>query len=132
LSGICIATYTLADREGARLLSPWTYNLYIFTIMALGSSAYVSLTRHRLTARVEWRTNWLSIASTGVINVVNYMVVLWALTLAPTSYVSALRGTSIVMSSFYGWRVQKERLGYSRVLGALLIVLGIISLALGG
>jgi drug/metabolite transporter (DMT)-like permease len=132
LSGICIAAYTLADREGARLISPWTYNLYIFTIMALGSSAYVGLTQHRLTAQIEWRTNWLSIASTGIINVVNYMVVLWALTLAPTSYVSAIRGASIVMSSFYGWRMRQEQLGYSRALGAGLIVLGIASLAIGG
>jgi drug/metabolite transporter (DMT)-like permease len=132
LSGLCIATYTLADRDGARLISPWMYNLYIFTIMALGSSLYVVLTRHRLTAQIEWRTNWLSIVSTGVINVVNYMVVLWALTLAPTSYVSALRGTSIVMSSFYGWRVRGERISYSRMLGALFSVLGIVSLALGG
>ncbi len=132
LSGLCIAIYTLADREGVRLISPVSYNFYIFSLMALGLTPYLLLTRHRLTARAEWHTHWLSIVGTGTVSILNYLIVLWALSLLPTSYVSAVRGSSIVMGAFYGWRIRHEHLGSARVLAVLFIVLGIASLALGG
>src|SRR5207249_7371151 len=55
LSGVCISIYTLADREGVRLISPVTYNLYVFIMMALGTTPFVLLTSRRLTARSELR-----------------------------------------------------------------------------
>lgn len=132
LSGVCISIYTLADREGVRLVSPVTYNFYVFTLMALGFTPYVLLTRHRLTARREWRVSWLGIIGTGIINIVNYLIILWALTFVPTSYVSAVRGTSIVIGAFYGWRIRHEHLGSARLLAIVLIFAGIVSLAVGG
>ena len=132
ISGVCISIYTLADREGVRLISPVTYNLYVFIMMALGTTPFVLLTSRRLTARSELRVNWLGIVGTGIVNIVNYLIVLWALTTVPASYVSAVRGSSIVIGAFYGWRLRGERLGANRLLAVLLIAAGILSLALGG
>ncbi|MBI1801435.1 MAG: EamA family transporter [Chloroflexi bacterium] len=132
LSGLFIAAYTLADREGVRLISPVTYNFYVFTLMALGLTPYLWFSRYRHTARAEWRANWLSISGTGTVSILNYLVVLWALTIMPASYVSAVRSTSIVIGAFYGWRLRHERLGSARLVAVSLITLGIISLAVGG
>ncbi len=132
ISGVCISIYTLADREGVRLISPITYNLYVFAMMALGTTPFVLLTHRRLTARSELRVNWLGIAGTGFVNIANYLVVLWALTVAPASYVSAVRGTSIVIGAIYGWRLRGEQLGANRGIAVVLIALGIVSLAVGG
>ncbi len=140
LSGICISIYTLADREGVRLLTslmeglkgPILYNFYVFILMAVGVTPYMLLTRHRVTARAELKQNWLGIVCTGVVNISNYLLILWALTILPTSYVSAVRGTSIVMGAFYGWRLRHEHLGANRLIAVVLIVCGIVSLAVGG
>ncbi|MCA1552933.1 MAG: DMT family transporter [Chloroflexi bacterium] len=132
LSGICISIYTLADREGVRLVSPLIYNFYVFASMAIGVTPYILLSRSRLTARRELGVNWLGITATGIVNLSNYLLILWALTLLPASYVSAVRGSSIVMGAFYGWRLRGERLGANRVIAVVLIALGITSLAIGG
>lgn len=132
LSGFFISVYTLADQQGVRLISPVTYNLYIFALMALGFTPYMLLTHRWRTARSEFMTNWKGISGTGVVNIVNYLVILWALTILPASYVSAVRGSSIIMGAYYGWRVRGEPLGSARVVAVFLIVTGIISLAVGG
>ena len=132
MSGMCIAVYTLADRQGVRLIDPKIYNLYVYLLMALGFTPYMLLSRHRLTARVEWNANWLSIVGTGVVSIASYMIVLWAMTIAPISYVSAVRGASIVIGAFYGWRLRRERFGSARIAAVILFTAGIASLALGG
>ncbi len=132
LSGICIATYTLADRQGVRLIDPKIYNLYVYLVMALGFTPVMLLSHYRLTARLTWNANWVGIIGTGIVSITSYMIVLWALTLAPVSYVSAIRGTGVIIGAFYGWRLRHERLGAPRALGAALFALGVASLALGG
>ena len=131
LSGVCIAAYTLADRQGVNLVDPRIYNLYVYLVMALGFTPYFLLSRYRHTARPTWDANWLGIVGTGIVSIASYMIVLWALTVAPVAYVSAMRGTGVVISAFYGWRLRREHLGAPRVLGALLFALGVVSLAAG-
>src|SRR5204862_5753305 len=97
VSGFCIAVYTLADRQGVRLVSPVIYNVDTFVIMAAGFAPYMLLTSRRLTTGGEFKAHWLGIASTGIVNVGNYLIVLWALTVLPASYVSAVRGSSIIL-----------------------------------
>lgn len=132
IAGLCISIYTLADRQGVQFVSPVTYNLYIFALMALGFTPYMLLTHRWRTARSEFKANWKGISGTGVVNIVNYLVILWALTILPASYVSAVRGSSIIMGAYYGWRVRGEPLGSARIAAVFLIVAGIVSLAVGG
>ena len=68
----------------------------------------------------------------GLVNIINYLVILWALTIVPASYVSAVRGSSIVLGAYYGWRVRGEPFGSARVAAVGLIAAGIVSLAAGG
>jgi drug/metabolite transporter (DMT)-like permease len=50
------------------------------------------------------------------------------MTRAPVAAVSALRETSVLFATLFGAWLLKERLGPQRLLGALVIVAGVIAL----
>ena len=54
---------------------------------------------------------------------------LWAMTLAPISHVAPARELATLVGTYFGSRLLKEHAGWSRVAGALCIVLGVICLA---
>ena len=57
------------------------------------------------------------------------VLVLWAMTMAPISHVAPARELATLVGTYFGSRLLKERIGWSRVVGALCIVLGVICLA---
>jgi drug/metabolite transporter (DMT)-like permease len=59
-----------------------------------------------------------------------YALVLAALRLAPAASVAAVRETSIVIATVGAALVLKERFGPARVIGAVLVVAGVILLGL--
>ena len=64
----------------------------------------------------------------GFFSVAAYGIVLWAMTKAPVAAVSALRETSVVFAAIIGAVVLKERFGYARIAGTLLVVAGVAAL----
>jgi len=60
------------------------------------------------------------------------MLVLASYTIAPVSYAGAVREISIVFAAFMGWRWLREDLGLLRVVGASIIFVGILIIAIGG
>jgi drug/metabolite transporter (DMT)-like permease len=57
-----------------------------------------------------------------------YVAVLIAFRLAPIAYVGATREVSIVIAAIAGWQLLGERLSALRLAGAIVIVLGIVSI----
>lgn len=60
---------------------------------------------------------------------VSYLLVLVAMTMAPVSVVAPLRSTSIVLGSLAAWLLVKEPGGPRRLLGALVVLVGVLALA---
>jgi uncharacterized membrane protein len=81
--------------------------------------------------RREWTDNWRSIVVAGVMTGVGYMLVLFAFRLSKTGYVVAARELSIVFSAVIGslW-LEEGRLG-PRLLGAAIILAGVVCVAAG-
>jgi len=55
-----------------------------------------------------------------------YMMVLFAMQISKVSYVVAVREVSIIFSTYYGIILLREKHGRQKVVGAILITLGVV------
>jgi drug/metabolite transporter (DMT)-like permease len=126
--GLAIASYVVVDKEGVRYADPITYGTLILGIPGVFAVAYV-LARGglgRLRAAFDWRS-----ALGGVFSMVAYALVLIALTTAPAASVAAVRESSVVIAALLGAVVLKERGGWERVVGSLVVLIGVVLVVLG-
>jgi drug/metabolite transporter (DMT)-like permease len=129
LTGACIASYTLNDGWAVKYLaiSPilvdFTGNL--FRAIVLARSALTNMTQ----VRHEVREFGNAALVVGALGPLGYILVLWAMTMAPISHVAPARELATLVGTYFGSRLLKERIGWTRVAGALCIVLGVICLA---
>ena len=68
----------------------------------------------------------------GILGVLAYLMAVFSYSIAPISYAGAVREVSVVFGALTGWWFLKERLGGVRVLGAVIIFVGILVIALFG
>jgi uncharacterized membrane protein len=134
-TGVSIATYTAIDRVGTRLIDPLPYAailwvtgalLLVLWIRFVGGGDLLAGGREQLRSSVIG--GWLTLAA--------YLLILWALSVAPLSGVAPLRESAAVFAAAWG----SVRLGEAadsgdtvrRVAASALIVVGAVLLALGG
>lgn len=129
ITGLTIATYSLVDKAGVAHLHPVVY----MTVIGIGCAVLLlpSLAGRGGALRREWRDNWRAILAAGVMTALGYTLVLFAFRLSKTGYVVAARELSIVFSAVIGsvW-LHEGRLG-PRLLGAAIILLGVVCVAAG-
>lgn len=128
-TGVTIAFYSLVDKIGVGLVYPPVYIYLLLVISWLVLSPLV-LIRERGRLLSEWRNRRGSIIVVGFLSGFTYLLILFALQLSKVSYVAAVREVSIVLSSYYGIVLLKEKHGAQKLLGALLIALGVIAIGL--
>ncbi len=130
LTGTCIAGYTLNDGWAVKylaispLLVDYTGNLFRAVVLAPASLARAS------TIRQEIRQFGGAALIVAVFGTVGYVLVLWAMTKAPISHVAPTRELATLIGTYLGILLLKERLSWSRIVGALCIVGGVVCLAL--
>jgi drug/metabolite transporter (DMT)-like permease len=131
-NGLTIGGYTIVDGMGARVSeSPLGFVAWIFLLQGPVIVAFAAWRRRdRLGATLArtWRTGVLG----GALSFAAYALVLWAMTLSPIAFVSALRETSVVIAAAIGTFVLKEPLGRLRIAAAATVTLGIVILQASG
>ncbi len=130
-TGVVIALYTLWDKTAVAvvLIPPLLYDWMTIGGQAI-AIAPVALQR-RAEVRDVWTTQRGSVVFVGIVSRLSYLLMLFALTLSPVSYVAPARETGILFGTLLGARVLSEGEGPRRLIGASGMVLGIIALALG-
>ena len=130
-----IACYTLVDGLGVRASEdPWRYVLMLSVIDGLPYPLLVWLRRSRegRTALLHYaRGRWPVATCAGLASVGAYAIALWAMTHAPVASVAALRETSVLFAVVLGTFMLKERFGWQRAAGTVVIVAGVMALRLG-
>jgi len=128
VTGACIAGYTLNDGWAVKYLaiSPilvdYSGNLFRAVVLAPRALADSEM-------RQEIREFGRAALVVGALGPLGYILVLWAMTMAPISHVAPARELATVVGTFFGSRLLKEQASWSRVAGALCIVVGVICLA---
>jgi len=126
--GVLIASYTVMDGMGARLTDHTiVYIAWMFVLDGLLLTLWV-LARHGRAVPEFVKLHWLQGVASGVMYTASYGFVVWAMSVTPMTYVSALRETSVIVAAFLGTRLLKEPLGGRRIFSACLVAAGVVIL----
>jgi drug/metabolite transporter (DMT)-like permease len=126
-AGTFIAGYTLVDKQGLHHAAPIPY----IELVLIGPAIVYSLAIWRLRGTTAFRKEATpGIATVGVILTFTYVLVLFALRLAPAASVSAVRETSIVIAAGLAAVMAHEHVSRTRLAGAVLVAAGIALVAL--
>jgi drug/metabolite transporter (DMT)-like permease len=130
LTGALIAAYTLNDGYAVKvlLISPFLIDFTgnLFRMVVLAPRAW----RDRAQVAVEARVFRKPVIVVSVLGPLGYILVLFAMRMAPVSHVAPARELSTLVGAWFGSRMLREDSGPWRIAGAALIVAGVIALAL--
>ena len=126
-TGLTIAFYSLVDKVGVGLVYPPVYIYIMLLITWLTITPWV-LVRERDGLKSEWRRHKGAIVVVGFLCGFTYLMILFALTMSKVSYVAAVREVSIVLSAYFGIVYLGEKHGRQKLLGDILITLGVIAI----
>ncbi len=126
-TGLMIATYTVIDGTGARTLgNPHSYFLWMVLIDAVLFIPVVCALRENAIQRIV--RSWRPVLIAGLMSVVAYWLVIWALSQSPMALVSAVRETSVVFAALIATVLLKEGNARHRILAAIAVAFGIVLL----
>jgi drug/metabolite transporter (DMT)-like permease len=128
LTGATIAAYTLWDDHAVNALAvpPLVY----FAAGALLQSLLLAPIAFRQSeVAALWRRHRREALIVGVASPVAYLLVLFAMRLAPVSLVAPAREVSIVVGGFAAWRVLGEADPLRRLAGSAVVLAGIVAIA---
>ncbi|MGI8687264.1 MAG: EamA family transporter [Thermomicrobiales bacterium] len=128
----CISLYSVIDGGAVRFAPPLTYAVVVQGCIALMSAPIVIARYGPRMMAIEWRANWPRILTVGLFSLTTYTLVLFAFAHTRVAYAGAVREVSIVFAALIGWRFLGETFGPLRTVGALLIFIGIFTIALAG
>jgi drug/metabolite transporter (DMT)-like permease len=129
-AGVFIAIYSVSDKLAlANGTPPLVYNFWVF-FGNMVSWFPIVWTRARVRVNLELMpSNGVTVLVGAVAIIATYFFVLTALTLTSASYVTAGRSMSVVVGAGLGTLVLKEGFGRARIIGAAMMVIGIVMMA---
>jgi drug/metabolite transporter (DMT)-like permease len=129
LTGLFIAGYTVNDGWSVKslALSPFIIDFSgnLIRVVVLTPLALRDLPGVVREARVYAKPA----AVVGVLGPLGYILVLFAMRIAPISHVAPARELSTLVGTYFGSRLLREKAVPARLAGALCIVVGVVSLA---
>jgi drug/metabolite transporter (DMT)-like permease len=130
-TGVFIATYTVLDGYAIKvvLMSPILVDYacnFVRVILLLPA-----LLADRAAAAAHWRAQWKYVLTVAVLSPIAYVLVLFAMRVAPLSHVAPAREVSMLFAALIGGQLLGEGDRALRVFGAGCIAFGVIALALG-
>ena len=130
-TGTLIAGYTLIDGYAVKalLISPILVD-YIGNLFRVPFLLPAALRGEGSFADI-WRAQWKGALVVAVLGPIGYVLVLYAVRLAPLSHVAPAREVSMLFAALLGGRLLGEGDRSLRVLGAFFIAGGVAALALG-
>ena len=116
--------YTLLDRVGVTHVDPLLYSFWLEVSVTI-FLVPIQLVRGIDTIAREWKTGWKRISISGFLMRGGYILILIAMNLAPVAYILAIRQFSVVIGALLGVFFLKEGYGRQRVVGALIVFIGV-------
>ena len=125
LTAFMITSYTLVDGIGIRHSdNAYTY-LYWMLLLNGTPTLIVSLMFKNTGLRKINKDLLIKGISFGVLAPLAYGLVVWCMQYLPIAYASAIRETSIIFATLIGLMILKEKEASSRIIPAIVIIIGI-------
>jgi drug/metabolite transporter (DMT)-like permease len=129
-TGFFIGAYTLWDRYAVRELG---INIVVFDWLGAAFRFVCMLPifwSQRAQAVVAGRTHWKAMLFIAIISPLSYMLALYAMKLAPLSYIAPVRETSVIFGALFGTLLLGEGHAPKRLACAVVMFAGLLLLAL--
>ncbi len=127
-TGVFVAGYTIVDGLGARLAdSAHSYTFWVHLFNGIPMTLLALCLRRRqffISAQKSWKVGVFG----GIVSLLGYWIVIWAMTQAPIALVSAVRETSMVFAVLFGLFFLKERLDLARLASIGTTLIGTVML----
>ena len=131
LTGITIAAYSLADSRGAGLNHP-VVCLNMMKITSLLLIYPFTFKKGFFQTVRENRNNLCYAPLIGLGTQITYILILYAFSLSHhASYIVAMRECSVILASLLGFAVLKEKPTPKKIIGIIMITIGLILIKLG-
>ncbi|QBD76647.1 hypothetical protein EPA93_11790 [Ktedonosporobacter rubrisoli] len=131
-TAVCISIYSAIDGAAVRFVPPAPYTVLVLGLSGLFFTPVILWRYGRRAITTEWKVNWLRIILVAILMLLTYLLVLYAYAMGNVSYAGAIREVSVVFGAFLGWRLLGEGLGRWRLIGAVFIFAGILTIAILG
>jgi drug/metabolite transporter (DMT)-like permease len=129
LIGVVIAAYTLWDAHAVTALALSPILLNAGTVAMEAALLAPVAARSWSAVRGVWRDHWRAVVTVAVLSPLSYILILFAIQLAPVSIVAPAREISVVFVGLAGWLLFKEPHPVARLSGAVVVLGGIALLA---
>ncbi len=131
ITGLFIAFYSMNDSFAVSALGIFPF-FYLWLADVVRTAALAPFALRRLPAvRYELAVHRREVLGVAFLSPLSYLLVLFALSFTPLSYVAPAREMSILIGTIMGSTLLAEEDGRRRILAALLIVGGVVALAVG-
>jgi drug/metabolite transporter (DMT)-like permease len=129
LTGVTIAGYTLWDAHSVNALAvPPLIYFCAGSVVQSAILAPYALARRDQVSRL-WRAHRVDVLVIAVLSPFAYVLVLYAMRIAPVSMVAPARELSIVVGSVIAWRWLGEPDPVRRLAGAAIVLAGVAAIA---
>jgi drug/metabolite transporter (DMT)-like permease len=129
LTGALIACYTIADAYVVKIVGISPILLDYWANVARLPISVIPVLRDIPEAKRLWALQWKHAAIVATLAPAGYVCVLYAMTLAPVSYVAPAREVSMLFAAILGGKLLGEEDRFWRIIGAVLVVCGVVALA---
>ncbi|HMM54030.1 MAG TPA: DMT family transporter [Candidatus Desulfobacillus sp.] len=132
LTGLCIAAYTVIDGWAVKALAIQPVIYYVLSLVLRTALLTPQALRAPQRLRAQWRANARHVVVVGVLSPAAYTLVLFAMTMAPLSYVAPVRELSMLIGILFGARLLREAFSLLRVIGVAAMVAGVLMISFAG
>jgi drug/metabolite transporter (DMT)-like permease len=126
---LIISLYTLIDGTAVKNGPALPYALTMFMFVPVLTTTYNIRRFGWKPFLAAWKGPRIPLILAAALGVAAYLLALIAYSFAPLSYSGAIREVSVVLGAFLGWRFLEEQMGATRVLGSIIIFVGILVIA---
>lgn len=129
VTGLFIAAYTVIDGWAVKALGIASVLYYVLGLALRTIVLMPQALRHPQGLRSQWQVNRRYIIAVGILSPLAYTLVLFAMTMAPLSYVAPIREISMLIGVLFGASLLRESFVPSRIVGTVCMLAGVIMLA---
>ena len=127
IAALGTTVYSITDKLGVTTVHPLLYSFWLgFSVT--GMMIIVTLKRRGFQAIKDEFSSPIRITFAGMLMRGGYMMVLYAMSLAQVSYILALRQVSVVLGALMGVIFLGESYGRVRIIGSVIIFIGVFIL----
>ena len=130
LTGCVITVYSLIDKRGVQYVQPFLYMYILVVFTSIGLMPYIFRNYGLTRIKTAWKGSLWAIPLAGLLSYLAYATILTAFSLSRVSYIAPAREVSIVVGVLAGVLLLKEPFGRGRLVGSVMIVLGLACIAL--